>query len=76
MPSSVTSCLRSSRWRTLARVARIATAALVMSFVSTGFARANETVNSCGLGPNEVFGHAAVFGISTREYWALLPIWG
>lgn len=30
-------------------------------------ARADETVPSCGLGPNEVFGHAAVFGISATQ---------
>jgi len=30
-------------------------------------AMANETVTSCGLGPNEVFGHAAVFGINATQ---------
>lgn len=30
-------------------------------------ARADETLASCGLGPNEVFGHASVFGISAEQ---------
>ncbi len=30
-------------------------------------ARADETVKSCGQGPNEVFGHAAVFGINAPQ---------
>ncbi|MDQ6730147.1 MAG: hypothetical protein M3022_07575 [Actinomycetota bacterium] len=30
-------------------------------------ARADETVTSCGLGPNQVFGHASVFGISATQ---------
>jgi len=52
----------------LLRVLVVGVLTFAVSLATAGLARANETVTSCGLSPNEVFGHAAVFGINTYEY--------
>jgi len=50
-----------------ARVLVLVGVTFTLALTSAGLARANETITSCGLAPNEVFGHAAVFGISTNQ---------
>ncbi|MDQ6851802.1 MAG: hypothetical protein M3070_18050 [Actinomycetota bacterium] len=42
-------------------------AVLTVCLAATEVASGNERITSCGLSPNEVFGHAAVFGISALE---------
>jgi hypothetical protein len=53
-------------WAARARSIAVA-AVLFVAMWGAGLARADETVNSCGNAPNEIFGHAAIFGINTYQ---------
>ena len=62
------------RVRTLAVRVVVAGALMVaIGALSAVSARADETVYSCGATPNEVFGHAAVFGINTTQTCQTTP---
>ncbi|MEO8966604.1 MAG: hypothetical protein ABI355_03360, partial [Solirubrobacteraceae bacterium] len=56
-----------SRRQQLSLLTIVAVIVLTGLIAMAATARADETVTSCGLGPNEVFGHAAAFGIGAEQ---------
>ena len=59
---------RDYRGRRTHRAAGLFVAAVILASSAWPIAAmADETVNACGTTPNEIFGHAAVFGINTYE---------